>query len=57
VLATGYADLKEIGEMPPGTLQTVLSKPYTFQQLETVLANIEAQLSARVPLSLIDTRS
>jgi len=54
VLATGYADLTEIQNVELGTLQDVLSKPYSFEDLERVLASAETGTATRMPLSLIE---
>jgi CheY-like chemotaxis protein len=54
VLATGYADLTEVGQIEPGILQAVLNKPYSFQELERVLLQVEERMIDRLPLSLIE---
>jgi two-component system NtrC family sensor kinase len=42
VLATGYADLTEAGQLAPGEFHAVLNKPYTFAELEKLLSEIDA---------------
>ena len=41
ILATGYAELSEADQDELATLQGVLNKPYSIQELETLLARVE----------------
>jgi signal transduction histidine kinase/ActR/RegA family two-component response regulator len=45
ILATGYAELSEPEQDKRAMLQGVLNKPYSIQDLETMLARVEATLS------------
>jgi signal transduction histidine kinase len=51
VLATGYADLSEVGRMTPSEFHAVLNKPYTFAELEGLLAEIDAGQAPDVSVS------
>jgi signal transduction histidine kinase/CheY-like chemotaxis protein len=45
ILATGYAELGEAQQDALATLQGVLNKPYSIQELETLLARVEAAVA------------
>jgi signal transduction histidine kinase/CheY-like chemotaxis protein len=45
ILATGYAELSEPEQDERAMLQGVLNKPYSIQDLETMLARVEATLA------------
>jgi len=44
ILATGYAELGETDQFELDLLKGVLNKPYTIQELETLLARVEAEM-------------
>ena len=46
ILATGYAELSEAEQDELATLQGVLNKPYSIQDLETLLARFEVAADA-----------
>jgi signal transduction histidine kinase/CheY-like chemotaxis protein len=54
VLATGYADLSEVPKEHLKEMRAVLNKPYTFQDLEHLLNQIEDGNIARTALSVME---
>jgi signal transduction histidine kinase/CheY-like chemotaxis protein len=54
VLATGYADLSEVPKDHLKEVRAVLNKPYTFQDLERLLNQIEDGNIARTALSVME---